>query len=88
MFVLEEHREKYYKFISDHLNENGKALIIVLGDENFEKETNIEDAFKLEDRVIANSNVKVKVPKTSCKIMKKYDISKEIEKNKFTIEKQ
>ena len=88
MFILEEHREKYYKFIFDHLNKNGKALIIVLGNENFEKETNIEDAFELEDRIIANSDVKVKVPKTSCKILKKDDISREIIKNKFNIEKQ
>lgn len=88
MFVLQEHRDKFFKFIYNHLKDNGKALIIVLGNNEIEKETNIEDAFKLEERIIADSNVKVNIPKTTCKIVKKEDLNTEIKKNKFIIEKQ
>ena len=88
MFVLEEHRNNFYKFVYHHLADSGKALIIVLGDDILEKETNPEEAFLLEERNINNSNIKVKVPKTSCKIMKIKDINKEIENNGFLIEKQ
>lgn len=88
MFILKEHRNQFFKFIYNHLNDDGKALIIVLGDNVIEKETNIEDAFKLEERIINNSNAKANIPKTSCKIVKKNDLNIEINSNNFIIEEQ
>lgn len=46
MFIDENHRRKFYKFIYEHLNKDGKALIIAMGDGVKEYSTHIQDAFK------------------------------------------
>src|SRR5574344_3141630 len=55
MFVLEKHRNKFFKFLYDHLNTNGKALICILGDGNEEYCSNLGDAFKNSKRTILNN---------------------------------
>lgn len=88
MFILQKHRNKYWNFIFEHLNRDGKALITVLGDGNFVKETKIEDAFKNSERVIQSNNEKVVIANTSCKIVTWSMLEKEIKENNLTIEKK
>lgn len=88
MFVLNEHRKKYFEFLYDHLNLDGYALIIVLGDGISQKETNIDEAFKLEKRIIQNTNISVNIPKTSCKIVTREELNKEITSANFKIIKE
>ena len=88
MFVLSEHRKKYFEFLYDHLNLDGYALIIILGDGILQKETNIDEAFKLEKRNIQNTNISVNIPKTSCKIVTREELNKEITSANFKIIKE
>ena len=49
MFLKEEHRNLFYKFIYEHLNNNGIALVISMGDGTSTYKSNIDDAFKKVD---------------------------------------
>lgn len=69
MFVNDEHRNKFYKFIYDHLTTKGCALIITMGDGIYEYKSNINTSFNNTSRVIVNSGVSIKVATTSCNIV-------------------
>lgn len=88
MFVLDEHRKKYLDFIYNHLEDDGYALIIVLGDNKFEKETNVEESFNLERRQIRDLDINIEIPKTSCKIVNRENLNREIANSKLYIEKE
>ena len=88
MFVLDEHRNNYLNFIYNHLNKNGKALITVLGDGIIEKQTDINDAFELTERIIQKTNKKIYVAKTSCRIVNWHTLENEIKRNRLKIEKK
>ena len=49
--VLQNDRDDFLSFVKNHLNNNGKALILIIGNGEREFETNIEDAFKDSKRV-------------------------------------
>lgn len=88
MFVLEEHRNKFLSFIREHLTDNGRCLICVLGDGNKEYVTNIEEAFNDTKRVVMNNNTALNIAATSCKIVNWKCLEEEINKNKLLIEKK
>lgn len=88
MFVLDEHRNNYYKFIYNHLEKNGKALITILGDGIKEKKTDINDAFKIVKRNIQQTNKTIMVTNTSCRIVNWNTLETEINKNNLKIEKK
>jgi len=88
MFVLQEHRIKYLEFIKDHLKENGKALITILGDGTNTNETNIEEAFSIVQRTHHTSNEKVYVTQTSCKIVDWNMLEEELKEANLHIEKK
>lgn len=85
MFVLKEHRNKFYKFIRKHLSTNGIAFVAVLGNGNNEFASNIENAYKMEERIVQNNNTSVIVPSTSCKIVNKITFLNEIIDNGFEV---
>lgn len=85
MFILEEHRNKYWQFIYNHLENNGQALITVLGNGINTRETKIEDAFNKSKRVIQSSNKEVEIVNTSCKIVTWDELKKEISQNNLKI---
>lgn len=88
MFVLEKHRDRYLKFLYDHLNDNGKALICVLGDGVHEYCSNIKDAFEDSKRTILNNMTDINIAATSCRIVNWEFLENEIQKNKLLIEKK
>ena len=88
MFILEEHRNKYWQFIYNHLENNGQALISVLGNGINTRETKIEDAFNKSKRVIQSSNKEVEIVNTSCKIVTWDELKKEISQNNLKIIKK
>lgn len=59
MFVLEEHRNKFWEFIKKHLNENGRCLICVLGNGEDEKVSDISKAFEKTERIVMSNNKKL-----------------------------
>ena len=88
MFVLEKHRNKFFKFLYDHLNTNGKALICILGDGNEEYCSNLGDAFKNSKRTILNNMTDINVVSTTCRIVNWKFLEMEIKNNKLVIEKK
>lgn len=70
MFVLDEHRNKFYNFIYDHLKDNGIALIISMGDGTLEINSDLEKAFDDTKRVNINTNKEIMVASTSCRVKK------------------
>lgn len=85
MFVLDEHRNKFYNFIYDHLKDNGIALIISMGDGALEINSDLEKAFDDTKRVNINTNKEIMVASTSCRVKKIDEMEKEIKLNNFEI---
>lgn len=85
MFVLDEHRNKFYNFIYDHLKDNGIALIISMGDGVLEINSDLEKAFDDTKRVNINTNKEIMVASTSCRVKKIDEMEKEIKLNNFEI---
>lgn len=88
MFVLDEHRIKFFEFIYNHLKKNGKALVTVLGDGIKEKKSDINEAFLIKERTIQKTNKKINVTSTSCRIVDWNTLEFEVLSNKLTIEKK
>lgn len=70
MFALDEHRNKFYNFIYDHLKDNGIALIISMGDGVLEINSDLEKAFDDTKRVNINTSKEIIVASTSCRVKK------------------
>ena len=88
MFVLDKDRNKYLEFIYNHLTDNGKCLITVLGDGEKEYTSDINDAFVNTKRKVLNSNKDIEVVTTSCRIVNWNNLEKEIKNNGLIIEKK
>lgn len=85
MFVLDEHRNKFYNFIYNHLKDNGIALIISMGDGVLEINSDLEKAFDDTKRVNINTNKEIMVASTSCRVKKMDEMKKEIQLNNLEI---
>lgn len=79
MLVEEEDRLRFLKFIKDHLNEDGKAVIMVMGDGKMEKKTDIKKAFDLSKRKFGEEIIEV--AETSCRIVKWEKLLREIKES-------
>lgn len=85
MFVEQDHRDAFYNFIKNHLNPNGIALIIAMGDGEKEFNTDINNAFNDVLRENVNSKEKVLVAQTSCRVKSIMNMRKEIIDNGLDI---
>ena len=85
MFVEEKHRQKFYNFIYEHLSNTGKALIIAMGNGKDEYTSDINMAFNEVERTNINSNERVIVASTSCKIKSISNMFKEIENSNLKV---
>lgn len=88
MFVTEEHRNKYYQFIKEHLTEDGVALICILGDGINEHASDITKSFENTKRVVLNNNTNINIATTSCKVVNWQNLEKEIKNNKLKIKEK
>ena len=88
MFVLEEHRNKYLNFIKTHLNENGKALICIMGNGVDEYFSNIEEAFNDTKRIVLNNSSTINVATTSCRVANWSTFENELRSNNLKIIKK
>ena len=71
--------------IYNHLKENGKALVIAMGDGKKEYSSDVNNAFLNSERININNNKKVLVANTSCKIKNMAGMIKEIKKGNLRI---
>lgn len=67
MLVLDEDREKFYRFIRNHLQKDGVALICTMGDGMVERQSDIRTAFTLQER--EHGSGKMMVAGTSCRMV-------------------
>ncbi len=67
MFVLDEDRNGFYQFIRRHLKSDGIALICSMGDGNYEMQSDISNAFEIQER--EHETGKMMVAGTSCRMV-------------------
>lgn len=67
MLVEQGDRDKFLNFVHDHLKENGKAFIVIMGDGVENGKSDTSKAFELIDRPFRGELVKV--PTTSCRMV-------------------
>ena len=67
MLVDDEDRKEFFNFVRNHLSDNGKAFIIVMGDGKITRKTDPTKAFELADRPFEDKTIQVAT--TSCRIV-------------------
>ncbi len=67
MLVEQDDRDKFLNFVHDHLKDNGKAFIIVMGDGVETRKTDTSKAFELADRTFNGETIQVAT--TSCRMV-------------------
>lgn len=67
MLVVDAHRAAFYRFIREHLKENGIALVCTMGDGTMERKSDIATAFDLQERTHGESGEKLLLAGTSCR---------------------
>ena len=83
MLVLDEDRQGFYQFIRNHLKKNGIALICTMGDGEFETQSDITQAFALQER--NHKSGKMMVAGTSCRMVSWDTFEQEIAHNGLTL---
>ena len=83
MLVLDEDRHGFYRFIHDHLNPGGLALICTMGDGTFEMQSDVGQAFELQER--DHPSGKMMVAATSCRIVSFRTFERELAENRLEI---
>ena len=84
MLVLDEDRNKYYSYIYNHLEDDGYALILTMGDGIKESTSDITKAFDDTKRTHQETNQEIEVATTSCRIVNFDTLLKEVN-NKFEV---
>jgi len=88
MLVLDEDRNKYFEFINNHLNDNGYALVLTMGDGKTERSSDITKAWEDVERIHQESGIKMNVATTSCRIVNFETLTKEVELQNLKIIEQ
>lgn len=88
MLVLDADREAFYRFIYEHLNDSGIALICTMGDGEFERKSDIKTAFELQERTHEQSGKELKIAGTSCRMVSFETFRNELYQNSFEILKE
>lgn len=86
MLVLDEDRNGFYRFLREHLNPNGLALICTMGDGSVERQSDISAAFTLQER--NHPSGKLTVAATSCRMVSWDTFHAELAQNGFAIVEQ
>ncbi len=69
MLVDNDDRRNFYRFIRHHLNPGGLALICTMGNGIAEHQSDIRNAFDLQERIHQQSETPVKIASTSCRMV-------------------
>lgn len=83
MLVPDEDRNGFYRFIYNHLKADGMALICTMGDGETERQSDITQAFDLQER--NHESGKMMVAGTSCRMVSFPTFERELAENGFTI---
>lgn len=85
MLVLDEDRDNFYKYIYNHLKENGYCLILSMGNGIEESKSDINKAFDDIKRIHQESSKEINIAATSCMIVNFDTLLKEVKNNNFEI---
>lgn len=88
MLVLDEDRNAFYRFIREHLNDAGIALICTMGDGSLESRTDICTAFDSRERVHEQSGKVLQIANTSCRRVSFQTFGQELQQNGLTVLRQ
>lgn len=88
MFVNKEHRNKFYNFIYSHLNKNGIALIVSMGDGIKEYKSDVTKSFDDVERVVVNNDEKINIATTSCNIVNWNTFEQELLNNDLIVKRK
>ena len=88
MLVLDEDRDAFYRFIRKHLNPTGIALICTMGDGSIERQSDINTAFDIQDRIHEQTGKAVKIASTSCRMVSFQTFEQELDRNELAIIQQ
>ena len=83
MFVLDEDRNGFYQFIHSHLKSDGIALICSMGDGKYEMQSDISNAFEIQER--EHESGKMMVAGTSCRMVSFSTFENELLRNGLKI---
>lgn len=79
MLVLDKDRDGFYQFIYNHLKPDGLALICTMGDGEFEVQSDISQAFEIQER--NHESGKMMVAGTSCRMVSFKTFDDELTRN-------
>lgn len=85
MLVEDVHRDAFYRFIRDHLNSGGIALICTMGDGKMERQTDIHIAFDLQERTHESTGKTVKIANTTCRMVNFDTFENELARNGLAV---
>lgn len=88
MFILDEHRKKFWFFIKEHLQKDAYALICVMGDGKTKYCSDISKSFNEVKRTVQNVDKDILVASTSCRIVDWKTLEKEIISSGLVINKK
>ncbi len=78
MLVPDADRQGLLRFIRDHLTDKGAGLIVVMGDGEIRRATDISTAFELQERTHQQSGETLLLTSTSCRIVTREEFREEI----------
>ena len=78
MLVLDEDRAGFWQFFHDHLTENGLGLVMVMGDGEMVRATEVSAAFDTQVRMHEKSGREVEMAATSCRMVTEETLMEEI----------
>lgn len=88
MLVTDADRNAFYRFIREHLTDNGIALICTMGDGQTERQTDPRTAFLLQDRIHEQTGKAVQIASTSCRMVTFETLNKELLRNGLAVLKE
>lgn len=79
MLVLDDDRRALLRFIQKHLRDNGKALILTMGDGEEQWQSDIGKAFDNQVRRHGQSGMEIEIAATSCRVVSLEHLRNEVE---------
>ncbi|MBN1547472.1 MAG: class I SAM-dependent methyltransferase [Syntrophaceae bacterium] len=86
MLVKSCDRMAFLKNIFHSMVNGGEFLLVVMGDGIFERSTDADDAYSIVERVHQETGALLKVASTSCKIVNREDLIREVEAAGFIVD--
>lgn len=88
MLVLEEDRNGFYRFFYDQLSDTGIGLICTMGDGEMERQSDISNAFALQERTHEPTGRTVHIAGTSYRAVSFETFRKELDRNGLELLRQ